>query len=60
MKDYNFREIEKKWQDIWDREKTFKATVDHTKKSFMPWLSFLTHRVRVFMLDTQGPILHLI
>src|SRR5690554_4230899 len=40
MKDYNFREIEKKWQDIWDREKTFKATVDHTKKKFYALVEF--------------------
>ena len=23
--EYNFKEIEKKWQDIWDRDKTFAA-----------------------------------
>ena len=40
MKDYNFREIEKKWQDIWDREKTFKATVDNTKKKFYALVEF--------------------
>ena len=25
MKEYNFKEIEKKWQDIWVKEKRFQA-----------------------------------
>ena len=28
MKDYNFSEIEKKWQDYWEKNKTFKTTDD--------------------------------
>lgn len=28
MKDYNYSEIEKKWQDYWERNKTFRTTDD--------------------------------
>ncbi len=28
MKDYDFRAIERKWQETWEREKTFKVTED--------------------------------
>lgn len=28
MKEYNFKEIEKKWKDYWDRNKTFKVIED--------------------------------
>ncbi len=28
MKDYNFKEIEKKWKEYWDKNKTFKVTED--------------------------------
>jgi len=31
--DYNFKEIEKKWQKIWDDNETFKAGTDLTKKN---------------------------
>ena len=32
--DYNFREIEKKWQKAWVDNKTYKVTEDKTKKKF--------------------------
>ena len=32
--DYNFREIEKKWQAYWAENKTYKATEDKSKPSF--------------------------
>ena len=32
MDKYNFRQIEKKWQTVWDTEKTFKTEIDHTKE----------------------------
>lgn len=32
MKPYNFTEIEKKWQQIWEEEETFKVMEDHTKE----------------------------
>jgi leucyl-tRNA synthetase len=31
---YNFTEIEKKWQDFWDTNKTFAAEIDHTKPKY--------------------------
>ncbi|MCK4361291.1 MAG: class I tRNA ligase family protein, partial [Bacteroidales bacterium] len=32
--DYNFTEIEKKWQKYWSENKTFKAEIDHTKPKY--------------------------
>ena len=32
--DYNFKEIEKKWQQYWADNKTFKSEIDHTKPKF--------------------------
>ncbi|MCS6823083.1 MAG: leucine--tRNA ligase [Cytophagaceae bacterium] len=34
MSEYNFREIEKKWQDYWEREKTFQTKEDFSKPKF--------------------------
>jgi len=31
---YNFKVVEKKWQDFWDKEKTFKSDIDKNKKKF--------------------------
>lgn len=31
---YNFTEIEKKWQDFWDKNKTFAAEIDHSKPKY--------------------------
>jgi leucyl-tRNA synthetase len=31
---YNFKAVEDKWQTIWDKEKTFSAKVDKSKKKF--------------------------
>lgn len=31
---YNFSEIEKKWQDFWETNKTFAAKTDHTKPKY--------------------------
>jgi len=31
---YNFKTIEGKWQNFWDKEKTFKAEIDKNKKKF--------------------------
>lgn len=38
--DYNFSEIEKKWQNIWDEKETFKATDDYTKPKFYALVEF--------------------
>ena len=34
MERYNFKTIEDKWQNFWDKEKTFKAEIDKSKKKF--------------------------
>ena len=31
---YNFKEIEKKWQNKWENEETYKVTEDKNKKKF--------------------------
>ena len=37
---YNYSEIEKKWQDIWDEKKTFAASNDFTKPKFYGLVEF--------------------
>lgn len=32
--DYNFREVEKKWQKFWSENKIYKAEIDHSKPKF--------------------------
>jgi len=32
---YNFKEIELKWQKVWDKNKTFTAKIDKSKKNFI-------------------------
>ena len=32
--DYNFREVEKKWQDAWKQDKTYKTEIDREKPKF--------------------------
>lgn len=34
MAEYNFREIEQKWQQIWKEKGTFKAAVDPKRPKF--------------------------
>ncbi len=34
MERYNFKEIEEKWQKLWESEKTFSTKVDQNKKKF--------------------------
>ena len=34
MERYNFKTIEKKWQNKWEKNKTFSAAIDKTKKKF--------------------------
>ena len=38
--DYNFKNIEKKWQKIWDEKETFKTSTDYTKKKFYALVEF--------------------
>ena len=37
---YNFKDIEKKWQDKWEKEKTFKTSSDKSKKKFYGLVEF--------------------
>lgn len=37
---YHFREIEKKWQDIWKEEKAFEAKPDYQKKKYYALIEF--------------------
>ena len=32
--DYNFEEIEKKWQEFWRENKTYQVEIDHSKPKF--------------------------
>ena len=34
MERYNFKVVEKKWQQFWDKNKTFKTTINKNKKKF--------------------------
>ena len=34
MQRYNFKSVEKKWQIYWDKNKTFKTSIDKNKKKF--------------------------
>ena len=34
MERYNFKKIEKKWQDFWEKNKSFKSKIDKTKEKF--------------------------
>ena len=38
--DYNFKDIEKKWQDIWDKNKTFAASDDYSKPKYYALVEF--------------------
>lgn len=37
---YNFAQIEKKWQDIWDAKNVFAATDDYTKPKYYALVEF--------------------
>ena len=39
-KEYSPKDIEKKWQDIWDREEAFRAGVDKTKPKYYALVEF--------------------
>ena len=32
--DYNFKDIEQKWQAYWNRKNTYTVEIDHTKKKY--------------------------
>ena len=37
MEKYNFKIVENKWRSYWEKNKTFKTKIDHTKKNFIVW-----------------------
>ena len=39
-KKYDFKSIEKKWQNVWEVEKTFDAKIDKSKKKFFSLVEF--------------------
>ena len=39
-KEYSPKDIEKKWQDIWDREEAFRAGVDKSKPKYYALVEF--------------------
>ena len=39
MREYNFTEIEKKWQDIWDEKQSFAAAAITFSPSGLYWIS---------------------
>jgi len=38
--EYDFKEVEKKWQNIWEEKETFKVTEDKSKKKFFALVEF--------------------
>ena len=40
MAQYDFKNVEKKWQDIWDKNKTFECTEDYSKPKFYALVEF--------------------
>ncbi len=40
MAQYDFKNVEKKWQDIWDKNKTFECTDDYSKPKFYALVEF--------------------
>ena len=37
---YDFKQVEKKWQDIWDKEHTFAAKQDYTLPKYYALVEF--------------------
>ncbi len=44
MERYNFKLIESKWQNYWEKEKANKVQIDKTKKNFTVLKCSLTHQ----------------
>ncbi len=40
MAQYDFKNVEKKWQDIWDKNKTFECSDDYSKPKFYALVEF--------------------
>ena len=51
---YNHREVEKKWQTVWDDEKAFKTSDDFSKPKYYALVEFspsVSASCRVFQLS---------
>lgn len=40
MTEYNHNKVEKKWQDFWEKDKTFFSEIDHSKEKFYALVEF--------------------
>jgi hypothetical protein len=58
--DYQFKDIEQKWQKFWADNKTFRAENTTSKPKYYVLDMFPTHRVRACMLATRWVISPLI
>ena len=54
MARYNFRAVEKKWQEIWENEEIFKTRNDFTKPKFYALVEF-PYPGEGCMWDIPGP-----
>tara|TARA_Y100000748_G_C15407160_1_gene453910 strand:- start:394 stop:549 length:156 start_codon:yes stop_codon:yes gene_type:complete len=43
---YNFKTVEEKWQNFWDKNKSFKTELDKKKKNFIALKCFHTHQAK--------------
>lgn len=43
---YNAKEIEKKWQEIWDKENYYEPSTDFSKEKNISYQCFLTQVVK--------------
>ena len=62
MERYNFKEIEEKWQKLWENKKTFSTKVDQNKKKFyclemFPYPSGKIHMVIMYFIQWDGTLL---
>ena len=53
---YDFTNIEKKWQKVWEDNHTFEAVEDHTRPKFYGLVEFPYPMGRVCTWDTSRPI----
>ena len=53
---YNFKDIEKKWQERWERDAVYRVEEEPQKKSIIVWKCFLIHR-GIYIWDMFGIIL---
>ena len=51
--EYNFKEVEKKWQSYWQENKTYRVEVDPSKPKYTCWICFPTHPGQGCTWDTR-------